>query len=47
MAAEAGAGRDEANPAHIDWSMGKPEKAAPVTETTLRTTGSELTDSRQ
>ena len=39
-----GCGRIEA---HNDWSMVIPEKAAPVIETTLRTTGSVPADSRQ
>ena len=32
---------------HINWSTVIPEKAAPVTGTTLRTSGSVPTDSRQ
>ena len=33
--------------AYINWSLVKPEKATPVTGTTLRTTGPVPTDSRQ
>ena len=32
---------------HINWSMAIPEKAAPITGTTLRTTGPVPADSRQ
>ena len=32
--------------AHINWSMVKPEKAAPVTGTTLKTTGTVPADSQ-
>ena len=40
-------GVEKEREANISWSMVKPEKAAPVTQTTLRTTGPVPADSRQ
>ena len=40
-------GGGEKRNAHNNWCKVKPEKAAPVTETTLRTTGPVPADSRQ